>query len=111
MISALDIEYFLGYGRCFICWLTRLWGFDLDTILEVHGNIVNGFVGLDNVSNDGFDGTLSVVGLYDPIEKYGAVEGLIASDEPWLFRLCIYHHPTAAPTSSLGYFMLLLNLW
>ena len=62
MISTLYIEYFLGYGRCFICWVAWLWGFDLDTILEVHGNILNGVVGQDNVSNDRFDGTLAAVG-------------------------------------------------
>ena len=67
----------------------------MDTGVEDHVAIVTIFVGPADVSNDGFDGILVSVGLSDPVDEYGTVEELVASDKPWIIILCISHPPKA----------------
>ena len=67
----------------------------MDTGVEDHVAIVTIFVGPADVSNDGFDGILVSVGLSDPVDEYGTVEELVASDKPWIIIFCISNPPKA----------------
>ena len=69
------------------------------------------FVVPSDVSNDGSEGSSVAVGLSNPIDEDGAIEGLAASDDPRILLLCSRSRPLAVPTTSLGYLVLLIYCW
>ena len=107
MVATLYLEYIIGGNWCYFFWVIWLWYLDLVPGTDGNGNIVSMLVGMENVSNGGFNCFSLDVSLTKPIDEGRITEGLTFDNELRIILLYVFH-PLSITSTSLGYFMMLL---